>query len=144
MSAYQIKYSTTFDNLMDENFDSNLAVQFQPQDIIDGSVQPLESGSKQRVTLRLPSTAEDVTYYVALKATNKANVASNTSNVVSVQIARVKPPQTQPPTPRPTTTLAPETSTSVNTGMILKIPSEGDITWFPLLLIRMQWHVNEL
>jgi hypothetical protein len=34
---------------MDNNFNSTLAVQFGPQDIVDGSLQPLQSGSKQRV-----------------------------------------------------------------------------------------------
>uniref|UniRef100_A0A0N8E3Y3 Calcium-activated chloride channel regulator 4, 30 kDa form n=1 Tax=Daphnia magna TaxID=35525 RepID=A0A0N8E3Y3_9CRUS len=111
-SAYQIKYSTTFDSLMDDNFDSSSSVQFGSQDIIDGSMQPLESGSKQNVTLRLPSTAEDATYYVALRAINNNNVASNTSNVVSVQIVRVKPPPTQPPPPPTTTTLVPPTTSS--------------------------------
>uniref|UniRef100_A0A0P5N6L4 Calcium-activated chloride channel regulator 4, 30 kDa form n=1 Tax=Daphnia magna TaxID=35525 RepID=A0A0P5N6L4_9CRUS len=111
-SAYQIKYSTTFDSLMDDNFDSSSSVQFGSQDIIDGSMQPLESGSKQRVSLRLPPTAENATYYVALRAINNNNVASNTSNVVSVQIVRVKPPPTQPPPPPTTTTLVPPTTSS--------------------------------
>ncbi|KAI9556636.1 hypothetical protein GHT06_016426 [Daphnia sinensis] len=114
-SAYKIKYSTTFDGLMDSNFDSSSSVQFGTQDIIYGSMQPLESGSKQNITLRLPSTAEDATYYIALRAINKNNVASDTSNVVSVQIVRVKPPQTQ--TPPPTTTLVPpSTSSSLSVG----------------------------
>ncbi|KAK4015731.1 hypothetical protein OUZ56_030705 [Daphnia magna] len=114
-SAYQIKYSTTFDSLMDDNFDSSSSVQFGSQDIIDGSMQPLESGSKQNVTLRLPSTVEDATYYIALRIINSNNVASDTSNVVSVQIVRVKPPQTQPP-PTTTTLVPPTTSSSLTVG----------------------------
>ncbi|XP_057373421.1 calcium-activated chloride channel regulator 4-like [Daphnia carinata] len=123
-SAYQIKYSTNFDSLMDNNFDSSSSVQFESQDVIDGSMQPLEYGSKQNVTLRLPSTADDATYYIALRTINKNNVASNTSNVVSVQIVRVKPPQTQPPTT--TTTQVPSTtSSSLNSGCngVLTTPS---------------------
>ncbi|KZS12185.1 Calcium-activated chloride channel regulator 2 [Daphnia magna] len=111
-SAYQIKYSTTFDNLMDNNFDSNVAVQFQSHDVIDGSLQPLESGNKQRVSLRLPSTADDVTYYVALRAVNNKGLPSLTSNVVSVKIVAVKPPPTQPPT----TLAPPPTSSSLTAG----------------------------
>ncbi|KAK4015728.1 hypothetical protein OUZ56_030702 [Daphnia magna] len=111
-STYQIKYSTTFDNLMDNNFDSNVAVQFQSHDVIDGSLQPLESGNKQRVSLRLPSTADDVTYYVALRAVNNKGLPSLTSNVVSVKIVAVKPPPTQPPT----TLAPPPTSSSLTAG----------------------------
>ncbi|XP_057373377.1 calcium-activated chloride channel regulator 4-like [Daphnia carinata] len=113
--AYQIKYSTNFDSLTDNNFDSSSSVQFESQDVIDGSMQPLEYGSKQNVTLRLPSTADDTTYYVALRAINKYNGFSKTSNVVSVQIVRVKPPQTQPP-PTTTTLVPPTTSSSITVG----------------------------
>ncbi|KAI9550565.1 hypothetical protein GHT06_005067 [Daphnia sinensis] len=111
-SAYQIKYSTTFDDLMDNNFDSNLAVQFQSHDVIDGSFTPLAFGNKQRVSLRLPTTAEDVTYYVALRAVNQRGLTSTISNVVSVKIAALTQPQTQPPT----TPVPPPTSSSLNVG----------------------------
>jgi calcium-activated chloride channel regulator 4 len=112
-----IKYSDVFDNLLDSNFYSDLSVPFTEEDVVDGSFQPLESGSKQRVTLALPKTTDDITYYIATRALNKNNAPSSTSNIVSVQIVLVKPPQTQPPTTR-ATTKAPETSTSVNTGLL--------------------------
>jgi hypothetical protein len=117
-SEYKIKYSEAFDNLVDNNFDSNLSVLFGQQDVLDGSLQPLESGSKQRVTLALPKTTDDITYYIAARALNINNASSNTSNIVSVQITPVKPPQTQRPTTR-ATTKAPESSTSVNTGLFI-------------------------
>ena len=113
-SAYQIKYSTTMNYLMDSNFNSQLSAQFELQDVIDGSMQPLESGDKQHVTLRLPSTAENVTYYVALRATNADSISSDTSNIISCQIVHIKEPSTQPPTTTTTTsttTSTPETST---------------------------------
>ena len=116
-----IKYSDVFDNLLDSNFYSDLSVPFTEEDVVDGSFQPLESGSKQRVTLALPKTTDDITYYIAARALNDNNASSNTSNIVSVQFVAVKPPPTQPPTTRATTTIktttkAPETSTSVNAG----------------------------
>jgi hypothetical protein len=85
---------------MDSNFDSK-SVQFGKQDVIGGSMQPLESGSKQRVTLVLPNMSENVTYYIALRAVNDNNHISSTSNVVSVKLAAIKQPSTEPP---PTTT----------------------------------------
>ena len=103
---------------MDNNFNSNLSVQFGQQDVLDGSLQPLESGSKQSVSLALPKASQNVTYYIALRAINNKNLASNTSNVVSVQIAIVQQPETQPPTIRPTatptmsTTWSPDTTTT--------------------------------
>ncbi|XP_059351101.1 calcium-activated chloride channel regulator 4-like [Daphnia carinata] len=120
-SAYMIKYSTTFGYLMDNNFDSNLAVQVGSQDVLDGSLQPLESGNRQSVSLRLPLTADEVIYYVALKAVNKNGLLSTTSNVVSVKIAALKPLQTQP-----STTLAPRTIASnftVGCNGVLTTPS---------------------
>ncbi|XP_046644860.1 calcium-activated chloride channel regulator 4-like [Daphnia pulicaria] len=112
-TEYLIKYSDAFDNLLEGNFNSNSSVLFGQQDVLDGSLQPLESGSKQRVTLALPRTTDDVTYYIAAKALNIDSASSNISNIVSVQIVPIKPPSTQRPT---TTTKAPEMTTSVNTG----------------------------
>lgn len=112
-----MKYSDAFDNLLEGNFNSNMSVAFEQQDVLDGSLQPMESGSKQRVTLALPRTTDDVTYYIATKAFNIDSASSNISNIVSVQIVPIKPPPTQRPT---TTTKAPEMTTSVNTGMLIK------------------------
>jgi len=84
---------------MDDKFDS--AAAFGPQDVISGSVIPLAAGSRQQVSLKIPAASQDVTYFIALRANDKANRFS-TSNVVSVQIATVKPPPTQAPTtPKP-------------------------------------------
>jgi hypothetical protein len=93
-TEYQIKYSDVFDNLLENNFGSK-PVKFEQKDVLGGSLQPLKSGSKQRVSLALPDTIDPVTYYIALRATNKRNVASNTSNVVSVQLAYIIQPPTQ-------------------------------------------------
>ena len=126
---YQIKYSEVFDYLMDNNFNSNLSVQFGQQDVLDGSLQPLESGSKQSVSLALPKASQNVTYYIALRAINNKNLASNTSNVVSVQIAIVQQPETQPPTTKPTatptmsTTWSPDTTTTAGIHFKLLITS---------------------
>jgi cell division septation protein DedD len=113
---YQIKYSEVFDNLMDNNFNSNLSVQFGQQDVLDGSLQPLESGSKQRVSLALPKASQNVTYYIALQAINNKNLTSNTSNVVSVQIAIVQQPETQPPSTQTVTTTTTSSTTTTTSS----------------------------
>ena len=85
---------------MEDKFDS--AAAFGPQDVISGSVTPLAAGSRQQVSLKIPTASQDVTYFIALRANDEANRFSSTSNVVSVQIATVKPPPTQAPTtPKP-------------------------------------------
>jgi hypothetical protein len=99
-SSYQIKYSTAFDDLMDDKFDS--AVAFGPQDVVSGSMIPIAAGGRQKVSLKIPSASQDVTYFIALRAVDKTAKFSSTSNVVSVQIATVTPPSTQAPTtPKP-------------------------------------------
>ena len=99
-SSYQIKYSSVFDDLVGGKFDSALA--FGPQDVVGGSLVPLVAGSRQQVSLKIPSASEDITYFIALKAVDKVNQMSNTSNIVSAQIVVVHPPPTQPPTtPKP-------------------------------------------
>ncbi|EFX75018.1 hypothetical protein DAPPUDRAFT_323732 [Daphnia pulex] len=115
-TEYQIKYFDVFDNLLDNNFNSDLSVQFGQGDVLDGSLQPLESGSKQRVSLALPKKSENVTYFIALRATNNRNVASNNSNVVSVKIVFVQQPETQPPTTRPTVTPIMSSTTQLNSS----------------------------
>lgn len=124
---YQIKYSEVFDNLLDSNFDSK-PVQFGDQDVIDGGMQPLQSGNKQRVTLVLPKSSENVTYYIALRAVNDNNDASSTSNVVSVKLAVIKQPPTEPPNDIITTT----SKSSMETTAIANISStQTTTTWSP-------------
>ena len=85
---------------MDDKFDSASA--FGPQDVVSGSMTPLAAGSRQQVTLKIPIASQDVTYFIALRAKDKANQYSSTSNVVSVQIATVQQPSTlAPTTPKP-------------------------------------------
>ena len=91
-SEYLIKYSDVFDNLVDNNFNSNSSVQFGQENVLGGSMWPLPSGSKQRVSLALPKASESVTFYIALRAVNDKNDASSTSNVVSVKIAVIQQP----------------------------------------------------
>ncbi len=110
---------------MDSNFDSK-PVQFGNQDVIDGGMQPLQSGSKQRVTLVLPKTSENVTYYIALRAVNDNNDASSTSNVVSVKLAVIKQPPTEPPTDIATTTSKSETTAIANISS-----TQTTTTWSP-------------
>jgi hypothetical protein len=128
---YQIKYSEVFDNLMDNNFNSTLSVQFGQQDVLDGSLEPLVSGSKQRVSLALPKAFQNVTYYIALRAINNKNMTSNTSNVVSVQITIVQQPETQPPTTRPTATPTMSTTWSPDTTTIVQQPETQPPTTRP-------------
>ena len=132
---YQIKYSNVFDHLIDNNFNSNLPLQFGSQDVKDGSLQPLASGSKQRVTLGLPQASKNTTFYIALRAVNDNNEASNTSNIVSVKIVAIQQPPTEPPTAvTSTTTESLETSTRINNTSSTSITNNSTTpttTWSP-------------
>jgi len=83
---------------MNNNFTSELAVQFKPHDVISGSLTPQEAGSKQTLSLAMPTTSQNVTYFIALRAIDKGNQTSNTSNIISVQIFSMEMPQTLSPT----------------------------------------------
>ena len=72
--AYEIKYSSDFDDLLKDKFSSNSAAQFMPQDVVDGSLTPLLAGSKQSVTLSMPQESTNTTYFIALRAIGKANL----------------------------------------------------------------------
>ena len=74
---------------MNDKFPSNSAAQFQPQDVVDGSLTPLVAGSKQTISLLLPQESANTTYFIALRAIDKANLAGDSSNVVSVQLSIV-------------------------------------------------------
>lgn len=83
---------------MDDNFTSELLVEFKPEDVIRGTLTPQEAGSKQIVSLSMPTASHNVTYFIALRAIDKANQTSNTSNIVSVQITSIEMQPTLPPT----------------------------------------------
>lgn len=74
---------------MNDKFPSNSAVPFKPQDVVDGSLTPLVAGSKQTVSLLMPQESKNTTYFIALRAIDKANLAGYSSNIVSVQLSVV-------------------------------------------------------
>ena len=88
-TSYEIKYSPNFDDMMNDKFPSNSAAQFEPQDVVDGSLLPLVAGSKQTVSLLMPQESKNTTYFIALRAIDKTNLAGDSSNIVSVQLSVV-------------------------------------------------------
>ena len=89
VTSYEIKYSPNFDDLMNDTFPSNSAAQFKPQDVVDGSLVPRVAGSKQTVSLLMPQESKNTTYFIALRAIDKTNLAGDSSNIVSVQLSVV-------------------------------------------------------
>lgn len=93
-SRYEIKYSTVFDDLRVDNFGSaiNSTLVLQ-QHVINGSLQPLESGSRQIISfvLKDDSNSGAVTYFIALRAVDRSGQAGQASNIVSAQFYSNEP-----------------------------------------------------
>ena len=86
--------------MLKDKFASNSAIQFTPQDVVDGSLAPLLAGSKQSVTLSMPQESTNTTYFIALRAIDKTNLRADPSNIVSVQLSLVNKGQHLIPTIR--------------------------------------------
>ena len=94
MLRYEVRYSPIFEAVRDFAFDSNSpdsVLVDETTDLVNGSLQPLESGGKQSAAfnLILPSnkTMNATTYYVALRAVDNVGHYGPASNVASLQLA---------------------------------------------------------
>ena len=100
VSRYEVRYSTVFEAVRDAAFapggsyDSVLIDELN--DIVNGSLQPLESGSQQSATFLLifpfNRTMNATNYYVALRAVDKAGNFGPASNVASLQLTSREEP----------------------------------------------------
>jgi hypothetical protein len=60
----------------------------QQEHVLNGSLQPLESGSMQIISfvMKVESSSSAKTYYVALRALDRSGQAGTASNIVSAQL----------------------------------------------------------
>ncbi|XP_057365309.1 calcium-activated chloride channel regulator 1-like [Daphnia carinata] len=86
-ASYEIRYSPVFDDLRETNFDSaNSSTLVQQEHVVNGSLQPMVSGSQQIITFVVMMKSEDTrTYYIALRATDASGQAALPSNIVTAQ-----------------------------------------------------------
>ena len=59
---------------------------------VNGSLQPLEAGSRQTITFVLKEDGAK-TYFIAMRATDKNGLTSQASNIVSVQFTTTIEPE---------------------------------------------------
>lgn len=78
-----------FDDLRAANFGSKTgnSTLVQQEHVLNGSLQPLESGSTQIISFVVKAESSSVakTYYIALRALDRSGQAGAASNVVSAQ-----------------------------------------------------------
>ena len=82
-SHYEIRYSKVLNDVQGANFTIRNSTIITRENVEDGSLQPLESGSRQRVTFRLIDDDIAETYYIALRSIDHTNRTSRTSNIVA-------------------------------------------------------------
>ncbi|XP_046656009.1 calcium-activated chloride channel regulator 4A-like [Daphnia pulicaria] len=89
-SSYEIRYSPVFNDLRAVNFGSKTdnSTLVQQEHVLNGSLQPLESGSMQIISfvMKVESSSSAKTYYVALRALDRSGQAGTASNIVSAQL----------------------------------------------------------
>ena len=91
VSRYQIKYSSIFDQLTDDNFHSTAnSTDLGQSNVLTGNLEhPLAAGTEQLIRFSLANVLVDATtYFLALRAVNHANRTSNVSNIVSFRFAK--------------------------------------------------------
>ncbi|KAI9559824.1 hypothetical protein GHT06_013831 [Daphnia sinensis] len=86
VSHYELKYSEIADDVMNSNFDDESPVRkrrsvIKEDDLVAGSLEPIEAGSLQTATFRLTEVRPGRPYYVTLRAVDKADNAGPVSNL---------------------------------------------------------------
>jgi hypothetical protein len=80
-----------FNDLRAVNFGSKTdnSTLVQQEHVLNGSLQPLESGSMQIISfvMKVESSSSAKTYYVALRALDRSGQAGTASNIVSAQLS---------------------------------------------------------
>ncbi|KAI9559825.1 hypothetical protein GHT06_013832 [Daphnia sinensis] len=87
VSRYELKYSDIADDVMNSNFNDESPVRkrrsvIKEDDLVAGSLEPIEAGSLQTATFTLSDIQRERPYYVALRAVDKADNAGQVSNLV--------------------------------------------------------------
>lgn len=88
VSYYELKYSDVVADVMNSNFDSIQSPLrkrrsfITEKDLVAGSFLPNEAGALQMATIRLTDVELEKPYYLSLRAVDKAEKASQVSNLV--------------------------------------------------------------
>uniref|UniRef100_A0A0P6FLQ1 Calcium-activated chloride channel regulator 4, 30 kDa form n=1 Tax=Daphnia magna TaxID=35525 RepID=A0A0P6FLQ1_9CRUS len=87
VAYYELKYSDIAADVMNSNFDDESSVRkrrsvIKEDDLVAGSLEPIEAGSLQTATFMLSDIQRERPYYVALRAVDKANNTGQVSNLV--------------------------------------------------------------
>lgn len=92
-ASYEIRYSPVFDDLRGTNFGSaNNSTLVQQEHVVNGSLQPMVSGSRQTITFVMTMKNEETrTYYIALRAIDRSGQVALPSNIVSAQFPLDEP-----------------------------------------------------
>lgn len=82
---YEIRYSTEFEDLLPDHF--NLvgnSTLVQPEHIINGSLQPSPSGSKELIAFTVNTDSlMNTTYFIAVRAIDRVGQIGRASNIAS-------------------------------------------------------------
>jgi len=80
VSSYRFKYSDWATDLFDSSFHDNSSLS------LDSAVEPKYAGSTENVVLRLDDCEKGTTYFIALRAVDKAQKVSRVSNIASFYV----------------------------------------------------------
>ncbi|XP_057365305.1 calcium-activated chloride channel regulator 4-like [Daphnia carinata] len=88
VAYYELKYSDIAADVMNSNFDDESSVRkrrsvIKEDDLVAGSLEPIEAGTLQTATFLLSDIDLDRPYYVTLRAVDKAGNAGQVSNLVA-------------------------------------------------------------
>ncbi|XP_057365310.1 calcium-activated chloride channel regulator 4-like [Daphnia carinata] len=87
VAYYELKYSDIAADVMNSNFDDESSVRkrrsvIKEDDLVAGSLEPIEAGSLQTAIFLLSDIDQERPYYVTLRAVDKAGKAGQVSNLV--------------------------------------------------------------
>ena len=91
---YELKYTTDKDLIFNETAWSKLGI-IQDNDILNGSLTPLEAGTMMELTINgtiFDFDYNETIYYMGLKAYDKSDQASELSNIATFTNAKESPP----------------------------------------------------
>lgn len=87
VSYYEIKYSDVLSDIINSNFDEESPIRksrsiITEDNLVAGSLLPNEAGALQMATFQLIDFKREKTYYLSLRAVDKADKAGQVSNLV--------------------------------------------------------------
>ena len=108
VDRYEIRYSTCFFGVTEANFTLGNSTLITEENVVEGSLEPLEAGMKQNLTFSAKKDVLETTIFLALRTINKARKISAVSNIASIQIGFI-----------PTDELSEEVVTGIVVGVVI-------------------------